>query len=181
MVECVPPRHGFHQVGQSPYGIGYARFDDRRPASCGTARAQRAPGSVADVPGPTACKVWDVLPLKGDGAVWGEVPKPRQIEVSEIKYRLPGEKVESLGYGTTGSLTWCGDSAWFLRQMEGRLMRWSPERGLELAFELPASEQVAVLSAPVCSGNSIAIFESREKKRAGTTEVIHTARAHATP
>ncbi|WGX95859.1 hypothetical protein [Nocardioides sp. L-11A] len=181
MVECVPPRHGFHQAGQSPYGIGYARFDDRRPASCGTARTQRKAEAVTDVPGPTACKVWDVLPLKGDGAVWGEVPKPRQIEVSEIKYRLPGGAVESLGYGTTGSLTWCGDSAWFLRQMEGRLMRWDPERGLEEALRLPDTDRVAVLSAPVCSGDFIAVFESRERKRAGTDEVVHTTRLHPTP
>lgn len=170
VVECAPPRHGTNQVEQSPYGFAFTRFDDSRPAACGTARVRRPGADPVEVVGPSKCSVWETVALEGSGAIWAEVPDKEQIEVAEVLLRTDAGEPESLGYGTTGSLTWCGKSVWFLRQQESRVMRWSAENGLEEAFRLAKS---AVLSTPVCTGKSISILEARDAPGPGNKVLLH--------
>lgn len=174
VVECAPPRHGTNQVEHSPYGFAFTRFDDTRPAACGTARVRRGNADPVEVVGPSACSVWETIPLEGTGAIWAEVPDKQQIEVAEVFVRMDGGEPESLGYGTTGSLTWCGKSVWFLRQQDSKLMRWSPKNGLEEAFRL---SKPAVLSTPVCTGDSVSLLEARDAPGPGNQVLLHRAPA----
>lgn len=170
VVECAPPRHGTNQVEQAPYGFAFTRFDDIRPAACGMARVRRESADPVEVDGATPCSVWETVPLAGAGAVWAEVPDKERIEVAEIFVRTGDGEPESLGYGTTGSLTWCGDSVWFLRQQKSTVMRWSPDDGLQQVFG-PAQE--AVLSTPVCTGDAVSTLEARDAPGAGNSTVLH--------
>lgn len=49
--------------------------------------------------------------------------------------------------------------------------------GLEVAFQMPDPSKVAVLSAPVCSGASIAFTEASDAPGPGNREVLYTTRA----
>lgn len=176
LVECVPPRHGIHQVELSPFGVTYTTFDDAQPASCGTARELRGQGPPMELIGPRRCVVWQSIALPDGGAIWGEVPDPEQIELAHIFVRSSDREPEFLGEGTTGSLTWCGDSVWFVRQVEGQLMRWSQSRGLEEALSISGTSKVAVLGAPVCSGDFVSVAESSDAPGPGNKEVVYVAR-----
>ncbi len=86
------------------------------------------------LPGVTECKGWDSA-LLDDGAVWSVVPKENRIESADFFARA-GEGYFDLGPGTSGSLTPCGDAAYFVRdpQRDGdpaRLMRWSADGELD--------------------------------------------------
>ncbi len=158
-VGCVPPRNGIHQVRQSPFGLAYTRFDDTRPASCGSARVAEVSGRDAvDVAGPAPCNVWESVALADGGAAWGEVPKARQIELANYYVRQGAGEPELLADGLTGSLTWCGDSVWFVQSYGRRMLRWSSETGLEEAFRDPKNHEVSALSSPICSGDSLAVL-----------------------
>lgn len=175
LVECVPPRRGVSRVNHSPFGLTYARFDDSRPMSCTTLRVRRGPQKPVDADGPARCRAWDAVAVE-NGLVWSEVPRPREIEVSEVFASTAEAGTQSLGYGTTGSLTWCGDYVWFVRQMGGgTIMRWSPDAGLEVTFQAAASRD-GVLSTPLCSGTSIAFIEATAPGP-GIREVLYTTRA----
>ena len=65
-----------------------------------------------------------------------------------------------LGPATSGTLTWCGDAAYFARdpQRDGddaALLRWSPERGLDVVYESPGGQ--AFLTAPRCGGDALTV------------------------
>lgn len=168
-----------HQVKQSPWGYGYVRFENNDEGSCGTARVRRGDDEPVDLDGPRTCRVWEAMPLEGDGAIWSEVPDPEQIEVAEVFIREDGGEQQSLGYGTTGSLTWCGDALWFLRQMESTLMRWTPGKGLETAYRIDMEvdpEKVSVLSTPICAGDAISISELIAAPGHGNREILQVAR-----
>jgi hypothetical protein len=93
--------------------------------------------------------------LTDDGAVWSTVPNERRIERGTFFASADGVVTE-LGTGTTGTLTWCGDSAYFVRDAQkdegdrARLLRWTPEHTLEVVYESPGTGE-AFLDAPACS------------------------------
>ena len=71
--------------------------------------------------------------------MWSEVPKPRRQEEAHFLASADGTYFD-LGPGTTGTALPCGDSVFFVRDPQGpqepaRLMRWTPEHTLEVAYE----------------------------------------------
>ena len=171
VVDCVARRHGIMQVSTSPYGLAYTTFDDQRPMACLTPLVRRD-GDAAPVAGGTRCRVWEAVAADDDAVVWSVVTRPRQIERGEFFARVGDGRPVHLGTGLTGSLTWCGDAAWFTRYGDddepGALLRWTPAGGLDEAFRLRST--AGVLSAPLCGGDTVAVAESR-----GGPTVLHTA------
>jgi hypothetical protein len=154
---CAPERHGFNAARITPAGDTLLTFDDSRPAACQTA-ARLDGTSVAPLPGVDRCKAFESLALR-DGAVWSVIPKERNIEASHVYARSGGSWLD-LGPATAGTLTWCGDAAYFARdpQRDGddaALLRWSPERGLDVVYESPGGQ--AFLTAPRCGGDTVTI------------------------
>ena len=149
---CAPEHHGFTKVTASPAGLALQTFDDRRPISCRTLAIVASDGMPAPLDGVPDCKGWDVL-ATGDGAVWSTLPKERQVERGDFFAGADGQ-VWALGAGVTGSLTWCGDSAYFVRDAQkgghAQLLRWTPEHTLEIAYESPGHGE-AFLEAPRCA------------------------------
>ena len=159
---CAPPRHGFSDANLTPYGATLLTFDARPSGSCRTPSQDGAP-PVA-LPGVAACHGWDSL-FTADGQVWSEVPKENQIEQAEF-FASSGDQTVDLGVGTTGSLTWCGDSAYFVRDSQkdvdkARLLRWTPDHRLEVVYESPG-EGNAFLSEPRCGGHVLTITAQGE-------------------
>lgn len=153
---CVPPRHGFNAARITPHGDSVLSFDAGRP-SC------RTVGHVDGIelrpfPGVPDCKAWEGL-LTGDGAVWSVIPKENNVETAHF-YARSGDGYYDLGPGTSGSLTWCGDAAWFVRdpQRDGdpaALMRWRSSDGLQAVYESPGGQ--AFLAAPRCGGDTMTV------------------------
>lgn len=176
VVECAAPRHGTAQVRHSPFGLAYGRWDDSRPFPCTTLRVRRGQRGPVDARGPVACRAWEAVAVEG-GLVWSEVPRPRQPDVGEVFVDTDTSRRRSLGYGTPGSLTWCGDYVWFVRQMGvASVMRWSADAGLETAFEADSSES-PVLTFPICSGDSIAFVVVVSAPDGRNREVPHVTMA----
>ena len=72
-----------------------------------------------------------------------------------------------LGPGTTGTAVPCGDSVFFVRDPQGpdepaRLMRWTPGRTLEVAYESPSTGN-AFLGEPVCGGGVLTLASYGEE------------------
>jgi hypothetical protein len=155
---CAPEDHGFSNVTSSPAGTALMTFDDKRPVSCRTLVTLADDGSVTPLAGVPDCKGWDVLATP-DGAVWSTLRSEQHVERGAFFARADGE-VYSLGPGVTGSLTWCGDSAYFVRDAEkgghAQLLRWKPEDGLEIAYESPGRGE-AFLEAPRCGGSVLTV------------------------
>lgn len=158
---CAPKRTGFNGAHLTPGGGSVLAFDSGRP-SCRTLLTldgtQAAP--FADVPD---CSAWDGLRTE-DGAVWSVIPNEHRIEQAHFYADSGGERSD-LGPGTAGTLAWCADAAWFVRdpQTEGdpaALMRWSATDGLSVAYESPAGR--AFLSAPRCGGDAITVTAMAE-------------------
>jgi hypothetical protein len=153
---CAPARHGFNQARVSPAGDTITTFDDSQP-SCRT--VSRLEGSTTEpLPGVPDCHGWEGV-LTEDGAVWSVVPNERRIENGHLYARV-GDGYFDLGPGSTGTLTWCGDAAYFSRDPQRRgddasLMRWSPEDGLSTVYESPGGQ--AFLEAPRCGGDTVTI------------------------
>jgi hypothetical protein len=153
---CAPARHGFTDARISPAGDSLTTFDDSRP-SCRT--VARLDGIRTEpFPGVPDCHGSEGV-LTGDGAVWSVVPNERRIESSHFYARV-GEGYFDLGPGSTGTLVWCGDAAYFSRDPQRRgedaaLMRWNAEDGLSIAYESPGGE--AFLPAPRCGGDTITV------------------------
>ena len=88
------------------------------------------------------------------------MPKENQIETAQFFARV-GDGYFDLGPGTSGSLVACAGSAYFAREPQrdgdpARLMRWSPEGELTVAYEAGKGGQ-ATLSAPRCGGDAITV------------------------
>jgi hypothetical protein len=153
---CAPARHGFNQARISPAGDTITTFDDSQP-SCRT--VSRLEGTTTEpFPGVPDCHGWEGVLIE-DGAVWSVVPNERRIENGHLYARV-GDGYFDLGPGSTGTLTWCGDAAYFgrdpqRRRDDARLMRWSPEDGLSTVYESPGGQ--AFLEAPRCGGDTITI------------------------
>jgi hypothetical protein len=153
---CAPARQGFNQARISPAGDTITTFDDSQP-SCRT--VSRLEGRTTEpFPGVADCHGWEGVLIE-DGAVWSVVPNERRIENGHLYARV-GDGYFDLGPGSTGTLTWCGDAAYFARDPQRRrddasLMRWSPEDGLSTVYESPGGQ--AFLEAPRCGGDTITI------------------------
>lgn len=153
---CAPKRHGFNDAHVTPFGDSLMTFDDSRPA-CRTA-VSLSGTEVEPFPGVPDCKAWDGL-LLDDGAVWSVIPREKQIENAHFYARL-GDGYFDLGPGTSGTLMWCADAAYFVRdpQRDGdpaSLMRWSPGDGLSVVYDSPEGQ--AFLTAPRCGGDTITV------------------------
>ncbi len=87
------------------------------------------------------------------------VENERRIEAAHFYARV-GDGYFDLGPGTSGSLTPCAGSAYFVRdpQRDGdpaRLMRWSADGTLAVVYETGGGH--AALSAPRCGGDTITV------------------------
>ncbi|MGZ5404767.1 MAG: hypothetical protein ACXWDL_08970, partial [Nocardioides sp.] len=154
---CVPPRHGVTHVNVGPAGIAAMSFDDARP-SCRT--LNRVEGTtLVPLAGVEDCRGWEAV-VTETAAVWGVVPEERRIESSEF-YADSGSGPVELGPGTTGSLTWCGDAAYLVRDPQrasdpARLLRIDPAGATEVVYESAGSGR-AFLSAPRCGGTDLTL------------------------
>ena len=153
---CAPRRHGFNAAQVGPGGDSVLTFDDGTPA-CRT-EAQVADGTATPFPGVPDCKAWEGVLLDG-GAVWSVIPRESAVEVAHF-YARAGAATTDLGPGTSGSLVWCGDAAYFTRDQQRKggsaaLMRWSPADGLTSAYEVTAPQ--AFLEPPRCGGSAITV------------------------
>ncbi len=157
---CAPRRQGFNAARITPAGDTLLTFDGGRPVACRT--AVRLTGTtVTPAPGVTPCKAWESLALT-DGAVWSVIPNEHKIDESHVYAHSAGSWLD-LGPATAGTLTWCGDAAYFVRdpQRDGSaaaLMRWRPSAGLDgldVAYESPGG--ASFLSAPRCGGDTMTV------------------------
>jgi hypothetical protein len=156
VIWCAPKRHGFSNVAASPAGTALMTFDDKRPVSCRALVTVADDGALTPLDGPPSgppeCKGWDVLATT-DGSVWSTLSNERQIERGDFFARADGQTF-ALGTGVTGSLTWCGNSAYFTRDAQkgghAQLLRWTPEHTLEIAYRSPGRGE-AFLEAPRCA------------------------------
>jgi hypothetical protein len=162
---CAPARSGFSGLTASEHGIGIMTFDDARPVACRTANLLDGSGLPQPIEGPQDCTAWDVA-ATADGAVWSEVPKPRRQEEAHFHASADGTWFD-LGPGTTGTALPCGDSVFFVRDPQGddepaRLMRWTPDHTLEVAYE-SASTGNAFVGEPACGGGVLTLSSFGEK------------------
>ena len=162
---CAPDRSGFSGLTASEHGVGIMTFDDARPVACRTVNLLDGSGLPQPVEGATDCAAWDVA-ATADGALWSEVPRPRRQEEARFLASADGGYFD-LGPGTTGTAVPCGDSVFFVRDPQGddepaRLMRWTPRRTLEVAYET-ASAGNAFLGEPVCGGDVLTLTSFGEQ------------------
>jgi hypothetical protein len=155
---CAPPREGFSNATVSPGGVGLMTFDDTRPISCRTL-VDVDGGETTPVPGTPECTGWETL-RTGNGAVWSELPNEKRVERG-VFYATYDHAVEKLGPGTTGTLTWCGDSAYFVRDAQkdrdkARLLRWTPDSSLEVVYETRGLGD-AFLAPPACADGVLTV------------------------
>ncbi|MCW2845820.1 MAG: hypothetical protein JWN22_3736 [Nocardioides sp.] len=153
---CAPERQGFNAAHITPAGDALTTFDDSRP-SCRTVAALNG-AATEPFPGVPDCTGWEGLLLE-DGAVWSVVPKEKQVESAEYYARV-GEAYLDLGPGTTGTLAWCANSAYFVRdpQRDGdpaSLMRFNAKTGLDVVYESPGGR--AFLTEPRCGGDTVTV------------------------
>jgi hypothetical protein len=153
---CAPKRNGFSTVVVSPTATALLTFGGQ--PQCRT--PARLDGTKAvPIEGVTKCKGWDGA-ITPTGAVWSVVKNESRVEVGQFYASSDGGYFD-LGAGTTGTLTWCGDSAYFVRDAQkdvdkARLLRWTPESSLEVVYESPG-EGAAFLAEPRCAGNILSI------------------------
>jgi hypothetical protein len=162
---CAPERSGFSNLTASDLGVGIMTFDDARPIACRTANLLDDSGVPQPIEGPTDCLAWDVAAAY-DGYVWSEVPKPKRQEEGRFYASAYGAYLD-LGPGTTGSLTPCGDSLFFVRDPQtadepARLMRWTADHTLEVAYE-STSVGNAFLGEPACAGGVLTLSSFGEQ------------------
>ncbi len=155
---CVPPRHGISNLTITPAGTAAMTFDDGRP-SCRT--LNRVEGrSFRPLSGVTDCRGWEAVATE-TAQIWGEVANERRVEASEY-FLDAGAGLVELGPGTTGSLTWCGDAAYVVRDPQrsadpARLLRILPDAGeAEVVYETEATGR-AFLSEPRCGGTDLTL------------------------
>lgn len=155
---CVPPRHGIAQLAVGPAGMSAMTFDDGRP-SCRTLNRVEG-GEFSPLPGVGECRGWDSL-VSETFAIWGEVRDDRQVE-SGTYFLDAGSGPVELGPGTTGSLTWCGEAAYVVRDPQrgsdpAQLLRIDVEAATtEVVYATTATGR-AFLSEPRCGGTDLTL------------------------
>ena len=156
---CAPPREGFSNATVSPSGVGLMTFDDTRPISCRT--LVDVDGSeTTPVEGAPECTGWETL-RTGNGAVWSELPNEKRVERG-VFYATFDDAVEELGPGTTGTLTWCGDSAYFVRDAQkdrdkARLLRWTPDERRSRSSTRPRAWATRSSLRPACADGVLTV------------------------
>ena len=156
---CAEPRTGWSGLTASRDGVGIMTFDDRRPVACRTVNLLDASGLPQPVAEADPCTGWDVA-ATATGAVWSVVPKARRQEEASFPATTESGPVD-LGPGTTGSLVPCGGSVFFARDPQdrdepARLMRWTPQESLEIAYESD-SRGNAFLGEPTCADGVVTL------------------------
>ncbi len=154
---CAPRRSGFNGARITPAGTAVLSFDDQRPSCRTVGRVDT--GELVAFDGVPDCTGWDGVLVDG-GAVWSVVPDEKRIEEAHF-YARSDDGWFDLGPGTSGSLTWCGGSAYFVRDPQrsgdpARLLAWSPDGDLGVAYETEARGQ-AFLTEPRCGGADLTL------------------------
>lgn len=157
-IYCAPDRHGFSRLSMSPAGSALMTFDDSRPVACRTLELIDPSGETEPVAGVEECTGWDVAATT-EGAIWSTVTTERRSEQGRFHASVDGE-VRELGPGTTGTLTTCGDSAYFVRDPQrpgqpARLLRWTGS-ALEVVYRSEGSGP-AFLAPPSCAGDVLTV------------------------
>ncbi|MET1058688.1 MAG: hypothetical protein ABWX84_03780 [Nocardioides sp.] len=160
---CAPPREGFSNASVSPAGVGLMIFDDTRPISCRTLVSVEG-STTTTVQGTPECTGWETL-RTADGAVWSVLPNEKRVERG-LFYATHDDAVTALGPGTNGTLTWCGDSAYFVRDSQkdkdkARLLRWTPDDELEVVYETQGLGD-AFLAPPACADGVLTVTSYAE-------------------
>lgn len=153
---CAPKRSGFSGVIVSPTATSMLTFGGQ--PQCRTPAVLEG-STVTPIEGVTRCKGWDGA-ASPTGAIWSVVKNESRVELGEF-YASSDAGYFDLGVGTTGTLTWCGDSAYFVRDAQkdvdkARLLRWAPDGTLEVVYESPG-EGAAFLAEPRCAGNILSV------------------------
>ncbi|CUR54821.1 conserved exported hypothetical protein [metagenome] len=153
---CAPRRGGFSHLVVSPQATSLLTFSGR--PQCRTV-ASLDGAEVVPFAEVTECKGWDGA-VTADGTIWSEVRNENRVEQAEFFASDEGTTTQ-LGVGTTGSLTWCGDSAYFVRDSQGagsraQLLRWTPSGRLDVAYESPGRGE-AFLATPRCAGDVLSV------------------------
>lgn len=165
---CAGKRHGFSNVVTTPSATTALTFDSGHP-SC------RTPALVSGtrfepLPGVEQCKGFDSASTES-GQVWSVVPKEQRIEAAHFYADFGGGRVD-LGPGTSGSLVWCGDAAYFTQDPQtssdpARLIRATPD-GPQVVFESKGTGN-AFLGSPRCGGRDLTVSAYAE---AGDQQVV---------
>ncbi len=154
---CVPPRHGLTNATVSPAGVTVMTFDDSRP-SCRT--LQRVTGTdLEPLGGVEECRGWEAVTTE-TAEIWGVVVNERRVEASEF-FADSGAGPVEIGPGTTGTLAWCGEAAYVVRDPQrdsdpARLLRLGTDGSVEVVYESPGTGR-AFLSAPRCGGTDLTL------------------------
>jgi hypothetical protein len=153
---CAGKRRGFSNVVTTASATTALTFDAGQP-SC------RTPALVSGtkfepLPGIQRCKGFDGASTES-GQVWSVVPKEQRIEAAHFYADFGGGQVD-LGPGTSGSLVWCGDSAYFTQDPPtssdpARLIKATPD-GPEVVFESDGTGN-AFLGSPRCGGRDLTL------------------------
>ncbi len=135
---CAHKGEGFSNARVGSDGdLSLLTFDDSRP-SCRTV-VTVGDESVTPYDGPQECLGWEGVTLT-DARVWSVTPKANRIEDAHV-YAASADRRFDLGAATSGSLLACGTSAYFARDPAGgdpaRVLRWSPDGGLDVVYEAP--------------------------------------------
>jgi hypothetical protein len=159
---CAPKDQGFNDARITPAGLTVLSFTLGKDG-CRTP-ITIAHGVATPVDGPTKCIGWDSL-LTPQGLVWSETPDANHVEQASFFAIGADGTQQDLGNGDTGSLTWCGTSAYFTQQPQtdgdpARLLRWTKDRQLETVYETPGSP--GFLGEPRCGGSRITIDAKSE-------------------
>ena len=155
---CAPPREGFSNATVSPSGVGLMTFDDTRPVSCRTL-VDVDDSLTTPVRGTPECTGWETSHRQRRRLV--RAPNEKRVERG-IFYVTFDNAVEKLGPGTNGTLTWCGDSAYFARDAQkdrdkARLLRaWTPDGELQVVYETKGLGD-AFLAPPACADGVLTV------------------------
>ncbi len=159
---CAPKNNGFNDARIAPAGLTVLSFKLGKDGC-------RTPVSIADgeatpIVGVTECIGWDSL-VTPQGNVWSETTDLNRVEEASFFATGPDGERQELAVGDTGSLTWCGTSAYFTQQPQqdgdpARMYRWTSDGELEIVYETPGAP--GFISEPSCGGSVITISSKSE-------------------
>lgn len=159
---CAGKNEGFNDARITPSGLTVLSFKlgkdgCRTPVSITEGEAT----PIADV---TECIGWDSL-VTPQGNIWSETTDLNRVEEASFFATGPDGQKQELAVGDTGSLTWCGTSAYFTQQPQqdgdpARMYRWTSDGELEIVYETPGAP--GFISEPRCGGSRITISAKSE-------------------
>jgi len=154
---CVDPRKGgFRAPVLGEHGETLLTFDARRPVSCRTPVTVDG-ATTTPVPGVPRCKGAQAAALE-DGTVFSVVPNERRYEEVQMRAATP-DGVSALGPGVNGSLTTCGEAAYWTVDAatdRGRahVMRWDGDTLATVYRSKPGQAFVGTLG---CAGHTLTV------------------------